>query len=71
MGGYADILHPFIWSHLSGMMRFRDGSDRGTASNFVQSAAEILLWIDTRSAKKACSIQGKSEFTEYAKGETG
>jgi hypothetical protein len=38
MGGHADFLHPFICSHVSGLMRFRDGSNKGTASNFVQMA---------------------------------
>jgi hypothetical protein len=28
-GGHADILHPFIWSHVSGLMRFCEGSDKG------------------------------------------
>jgi hypothetical protein len=32
MGGHADILDPFIWSRVSGQMRFRNGSDKGTAS---------------------------------------
>jgi hypothetical protein len=27
---------PFIWNRVSGLMRFRDGSDKGTASSFVQ-----------------------------------
>jgi hypothetical protein len=36
LGGYADLLRPFIWSRVSGLMRFRDGSDSECASRFVQ-----------------------------------
>jgi hypothetical protein len=36
LGGLADLLCPFIWSRVSGLMPFRDGSNKGTASNFVQ-----------------------------------
>jgi hypothetical protein len=28
--GRADFLGPFIWSLVSGLMRFRDESDKGT-----------------------------------------
>jgi hypothetical protein len=30
LDGRADILRPFIWS-ISGLMQFRDGSEKGTA----------------------------------------
>jgi hypothetical protein len=36
LGGRADVLHTFIWGRVSGLMRFCDGSGKGTASNFVQ-----------------------------------
>jgi hypothetical protein len=32
LGGRSDFLCPFICSCVSGLMRFRDGSDKGTAS---------------------------------------
>jgi hypothetical protein len=40
VGGRADFLRPFIWSCVSGLMQFCDGSNIGTASlhnNFCQS----------------------------------
>jgi hypothetical protein len=39
-----------IWSRVSGLMQFRGGSDKGTASNFVQ-------WLHKRSGKKARKVQ--------------
>jgi hypothetical protein len=36
LGGCADNLRPLIFSRVSGLMRFIDGSDKETASNFVQ-----------------------------------
>jgi hypothetical protein len=40
--GRYDFLRPFpvIYSRLSGLVRFRDASDKGTASNFVQISGE-------------------------------
>jgi hypothetical protein len=35
LGGRADLLRPFIWSRVSDLMRFREGSDKGTATDFV------------------------------------
>jgi hypothetical protein len=35
LGGRANFLRPYIWSRVSGLMRFRSGSDKGTASHFV------------------------------------
>jgi hypothetical protein len=35
-GWTCGLLRPFIWSRVSGLMRLRDGSDKGTASNFVK-----------------------------------
>jgi hypothetical protein len=31
LGGDGDFLHPSVWSYASGIMRFRDASDKGTA----------------------------------------
>jgi hypothetical protein len=30
LGGHADFLRPFIWSRVSGLIQFHDGSDKGT-----------------------------------------
>jgi hypothetical protein len=35
LGGCTDHLCPFIRSRVSGLMLFRDGSDKGTASNVM------------------------------------
>jgi hypothetical protein len=32
LGGHADFLCPFIWSHVSGVMRFRNAFDKGIVS---------------------------------------
>jgi hypothetical protein len=32
LGGCAEISCSFIWSYASGLMQFRDGSDKGTVS---------------------------------------
>jgi hypothetical protein len=32
LGGCADCSRPFTWSRVSGLMQFRDGSERGTAT---------------------------------------
>jgi hypothetical protein len=34
LGGCADSLRPLVLIRVSRLMRFRDGSDKGTASNF-------------------------------------
>jgi hypothetical protein len=34
--GRADFLRSFIWSRVLGLARFRDGSDKGAASDFVE-----------------------------------
>jgi hypothetical protein len=41
VGGRTDFLRPFIWSRVTGLMRFRDGSNKETASNFVQSSENL------------------------------
>jgi hypothetical protein len=35
------ILRPFIWSSVFGLMLFRNGSEKGTASNFVQISENV------------------------------
>jgi hypothetical protein len=42
-GGRAEYLRPFIWSRVSGMTRFRDGSDIECASNFVQISEKMQV----------------------------
>jgi hypothetical protein len=41
LGGRADSLRYFIWSCVSGMMRFRDGSIKGIALDFGQIAEKV------------------------------
>jgi hypothetical protein len=41
LGGCVDILHPFIWSSVSGLIRFRDESHKETSSNFVQVLKKV------------------------------
>jgi hypothetical protein len=49
LGGRSDFLHPVIWSHLSSLIRFRDGSHSECALNLVQisekNATETLAMI--------------------------
>jgi hypothetical protein len=75
LSGGADFLHPFIWSRVSGLMRFRHGSDKWTASNFVRISGKMRRrpwhWIDKRWGNKACALQGESILAETKKGETG
>jgi hypothetical protein len=41
LGGPTDFLHPFIWSHVSGPMRFCDGSNKGTATKDVEIPEKV------------------------------
>jgi hypothetical protein len=41
LGGHADFIPPFIWSRVSCLMRFPDGSNKGTASNFMQISKQV------------------------------
>jgi hypothetical protein len=41
LDGCADFPRSFIWSRVSGLMRFRDGSHKRTASNFVQIPEKV------------------------------
>jgi hypothetical protein len=59
LGGLYDFLRP-IWSLVSGLMLFHDGSNKRTASNFVQILEKVRQrpwqWLDNRSGKKACTF---------------
>jgi hypothetical protein len=61
----------FIWSHVSGLMRFCNGSNKGTASNFMQVSDKVWQrpWqlLDKRLGKKAWAIHIKSKLTETKK----
>jgi hypothetical protein len=41
LGGRGDFLCPFIWSCVSGLMQFCDGSDSDCASHFVQISEKV------------------------------
>jgi hypothetical protein len=41
LGGSYDFLRPFIWSHVSDLLQFREGSDKGTASDFMQISEKV------------------------------
>jgi hypothetical protein len=41
VGGHAHFLHPFILGHVSGLIRFHVGYNKGTASNFVQILEKV------------------------------
>jgi hypothetical protein len=55
-GGHVDFLHSFIWSRVSGLMRFRNGSDSKCAYNFVQISERVRRrlgqGLDKHSGKK-------------------
>jgi hypothetical protein len=69
------FLRPIICSRVSGLMRFRDESDKGTASDLCksrkESATETLAMIRQAFGRKVWTWHGKSKFTETVKGETG
>jgi hypothetical protein len=79
LGGCADFSHPFIWSHVSGLIWFPDGSYKGTASDFVQISEKVWhrpwQWLHKHLGKKALAVHGclngmlSSRQTE--RGETG
>jgi hypothetical protein len=70
------FLCPFIWSGVSVLMQYCDGSDKGTASNFEQ-ISEIVQrrpwkWLDKHSVKKAWVIHWKQQaHWDQKKGKTG
>jgi hypothetical protein len=37
----ADILHPFVWNHASGLVRFHDSSD----SHFVTETLGMIVHV--------------------------
>jgi hypothetical protein len=41
LGGYTDFLHHIIWSNVSGMVQFCNGSDSKSASGFVQISERL------------------------------
>jgi hypothetical protein len=41
LGGCADFLRPFNWSRVSGVMQFCNGSDKGTALDFVKISEKM------------------------------
>jgi hypothetical protein len=41
LGGCADFFCPFIWNRVPDLMRFCDGYNEGTASNFVQISEKL------------------------------
>jgi hypothetical protein len=45
LGGYADFEHPLILSHVPGLMRFSDGSDKGVATMKTSCPGLSLLMI--------------------------
>jgi hypothetical protein len=49
-------LRPFIWSRVSGQMRFYEASDKATASNFGQISEKVLRvpwqWLDNVCGRK-------------------
>jgi hypothetical protein len=69
-----------IWSRVSDLIRFRDGSDSECASNFVQiskkkNATETLAMIRQAFRKESVSrtrvLNGKLGSGQTEKGETG
>jgi hypothetical protein len=56
LDGCTDVLNPFIWSCVIGLMSFRDGSDKRTASHFVQTSGKVRRrlwqWLDKHLRKK-------------------
>jgi hypothetical protein len=56
---------PFVWSLVSGLMRFCDG----TASDLFKSEVLGIPWqlLEKCSGKKACAVHGKFKFAEAKK----
>jgi hypothetical protein len=52
-------------------MRFRDGSDKGTASNFEQSEMATLAMIRQSFGEEVISLSRKVQTPEIEKGATG
>jgi hypothetical protein len=74
LSGLADFLCPFIWSRVSGLLRFCNGLNKETALNFVQISGKVRRpwqYLGKRLGKKAQAVYGKFKHTETKKGETG
>jgi hypothetical protein len=68
-GGWTSwFLQPLIYSHVSGLTRFCNGSDKGAVSNFVQIPEKVdkrpWQWLDKRSGKKTWVIHEEFKLTE-------
>jgi hypothetical protein len=63
LGERADLLCPLIWSPISGLVLFRDGSDKGSTSSFVQMRQAF--------GEESISHTRKEQFTETEKDVTG
>jgi hypothetical protein len=54
------FLHPFLWSHVSGLLIFLDGSDSEYASNFMQVSKKVQQrpwpWLDECLVEKILAI---------------
>jgi hypothetical protein len=46
LGGRSDFLRPVVWSRVSGLMRFRGGSHKGTASSFIQISGKLRQTLE-------------------------
>jgi hypothetical protein len=79
----ADFLHPFIWSHVSGLMQYRKGSNKRTTKRIKFCAAvhpscpELSLvtragfTVMTLRQKATVLPMEKSELNDTKQGETG
>jgi hypothetical protein len=67
-------LRPFILSRIFALMRFRYGSNKRTASDFVQTSEDVpprpWQWLDKRSGKKTWAVNGKYKLTETCEEES-
>jgi hypothetical protein len=68
------FLRHFILTCVSGLMRFRNESDKGTPSNVLQISEKLRQgpwnWLENHWWKKAWAVHRKSKLTETEKGET-
>jgi hypothetical protein len=74
LGERTDFLHPFIWSRVYGLMRFFGGSNKGTASNFVQiteNVTETLAMIRQAFRVDRMSRTQNIQTLQDRKNETG
>jgi hypothetical protein len=52
----SDDFVSFYSSHVSGLMRFRNGSGKGRASNFVQLSEKMQWCVGKRRRAEECSV---------------